>query len=127
MVVEHTIRSADYVPAIAFRVPCHSYARLDVVLVSLDAFLKAKIAISGLSECGGWFEFGRNLHVITQSVVQGEVVPNAPGVLPEESHRRVVEGIGGTAEALNEISGKAGSVGLHGGEIRESKARTWIR
>src|SRR5580698_1654741 len=119
MIVEQSIRSADHGLTIAPGIPGQADARLYVVLVGLNSFLQSQQVISAERQPRGSFKLRRNLHVITQAVIQCEIAANVPRVLPEKSDRNVVKRIAGAAQALNEISGKSGAVGLHRGKIRE--------
>ena len=73
MVIKHPIRSADHRPAVALGINCQPNARLNVVLVCLNSFLQPELVVRGQSEARRWLELGRNLHVIPQTVVQGEL------------------------------------------------------
>src|ERR1700732_80477 len=101
MIVKHAVGGTNDGPAVALRIPSHTNPRLDVVFVSLNAFLQSEIVIARKCKGGGGFELWRNLDVVANAVVQGEVRTDAPRVLPKKSYRNVVERIAGAAKTLN--------------------------
>src|SRR5208337_3470613 len=121
VVVEHSKRRADYGFAISPGIPSHAHARLNVVLVGLDAFLESKIVVSGLSERGRRLERRWEFDVVAYAIVQCEIVAHTPGILPEYAQRFVGERVGGIADALDEVRRDAEAVCLHGGEARNGE------
>src|SRR5690349_4167366 len=124
MVVEHPVRSAEHGLTVALGINCQANARLNVVLVSLNSFLQPELVVRGQGKALRLLELGRDLHVVTQTVIQSDFWIYAPGVLPEESQRNVVERIAGAAEALNIDGRKPRTIGLHGGEAGERRRKT---
>ena len=128
MVVEHSIGSADDGLAVACGIPRQADARLNIVGVSLNSFLQSEQSVCWKREALRGLERGRKLHVVAQAVVQGDARGDAPGILPERADWNVVERVAGTADALNEISGKPCAIGLYGGEIGKIRqaGRAWV-
>src|ERR1700680_3761677 len=122
MIVKHAVGGTDDGLAVPLRIPRDTNPRLDVVFVSLNAFLQSEIVIARKCKGGGWFELWRNLDVVANAVVQGQVRTDAPRVLPKKSDRNVMERIAGTAETLNKIGGDARTVSLH---CIEDRKRGW--
>src|ERR1700730_4086927 len=122
MIVKHAVGGTDDGLAVPLRIPRHTNPRLDVVFVSLNAFLQSEIVIARKCKGGGWFELWRDLDVVANAVVQGQVQTDAPRVLPKKSDRNVMERIAGPAETLNKIGGDARAVSLH---CVEDRKRGW--
>src|SRR5579863_3124276 len=119
MVIEHSIRCADDCLGRSKRIPRYADAGLNVVFVGLNSFLQTEQIVSRGCEPLRRFETRRNLDVVAHTIIQSEVLVNAPRVLPEGSDRNVAEGIARTADALNEISRQSGAVSLNRREIGE--------
>src|ERR1700733_14526227 len=119
MVIKHPVRSAYDRLARSKWIPCHADARLNIVLVGLNSFLQTEQIVSRGCEPLRRFETRRNLDVVAHTIIQSEVLVNAPRVLPEGPDRNVAEGITRTADALNKISRQSGAVSLNRREIGE--------
>ena len=55
------------------------------------------------------------VRVVAQTVINGELAGDAPGILSKEADRDVVKGFVGSADALNEIRRNAKAIGLKSG------------
>ena len=108
-----SIRSADDCFAVALGVPGDADAGLNVVGVGLNSFLQSQKCYRREGRSGEGREFRRKLHIVANTIVQGEI-----GRTRQESCQKTPSGLLeneslGTADALNEVSGNASSVGLH--------------
>src|SRR5215470_20423606 len=101
MIVEHSVRRAEDSLAIPSRIDGNPYAWLHIVLVGLNPLLQSEQVIGGQSKPLRRLELRRDLHVVTQPVVQSDLGVYSPRILPEKSQRNVVERIGRAAETLN--------------------------
>ncbi len=122
MIVEHSVGGANHGLAIAFRVPRQPDARLNVVGIGLDAFLQSQHVVSGQAPAVGRSELGRELDVVAKAVVQGQVGPRPPGILPEDSQGFVGEGVVRVANALHEVVWESRVRRPAPGKIRERAA-----
>ena len=72
MVVEHSVGSSNDCLPVSPGIPRHADARLNIVLVSLNAFLQAQHIVCRKREPLRWFELRRNLDVIAHAVIQSD-------------------------------------------------------
>src|SRR5579863_3345712 len=123
MVVEHSIRCADYSFTIALGIPRHTDAGLNIVCVGLDSFLYAEKVVALKAEAGRRSESGRKFDIIADAEIERQVGKGAPGILVEKAQRLVGERVAWAAQALDKISGNACAVCLHAVECGQSGDR----
>src|SRR5205807_9618289 len=85
MVVEDAIGAADHGLAISPWIPGQAYARSDVVDVAGNALGDSQRVLRSLGEGVHRPDFRRELVVITNAVVEREVVEYLPGILQEHA------------------------------------------
>ena len=78
MIVEQAVGSTNGSLAVALRVPGDAYARLEIVLVSLNPFLQAKNVIAGFCQSDRRLKLGRNFYVVAQTIIKSEIGFDAP-------------------------------------------------
>src|SRR6185437_6023399 len=100
-------------------IPSNSNTWLKIVLVGLNSLLQAKVVVARSRKSGRCFELGRNLYVVTHAIIQRQIVPRPPRILPEKSHGEIGKGVTRTAETLDEVARNAQAVSLHGRERRD--------
>src|SRR5581483_2188640 len=114
MIVENSVRGAQYSLAVAFGIPCDAHSWLKVAGICLDAFLQSEEVVSRKRQRIRLGKFGSKLHVVPQAIIQSQIRTRAPRVLPKYPERFVGKRIVRVPNALNEVARKSGSVGLHG-------------
>src|SRR5581483_875812 len=125
VIVEHAVGGADHVLAIALGIPSDADARLEIVLVGLNAFLDSELVVSGGGKTSRRRKLRRNFHVVADAVVERQLVAESPGILKVETKRHVLERIARVAGALNQSARYAETIGLDGGEARETSGAGW--
>src|SRR5208282_894721 len=119
MIKEYSERAANYSLAITLGIPGDAEARLNVVLVGLDSLLQSQQVVGGQSQSLWRLELRRDLDIVTNAIVDGQIMAHAPAVLPEDANRDIVKCIAGAAESLNVISREPGPISLDGGKSGE--------
>ncbi len=123
VIIKDPIRGAEHALAIASRIPCKPNARLKVVLVSLNALLQAQLIVGRESQSIRLAQLGRKLDVIANAKIEGEILPHAERVLPEQSQRFVGKAVPGISDALHQRAGNSQAVGLQPGEAGEIRTK----
>src|SRR5271156_590746 len=119
MVVENSVTRANHGFAIAFGIPSQADARAHIFVTARDAFRYPEGLLRSGVNGGGGREERRNLDVVAETVVKGQLATHAPAVLREKSVWQIVEGRIGLPDALNVRRGNAQAVGLQRGGARQ--------
>src|SRR5258708_5627341 len=120
MIVEETETRANDRLAVAGGIPSQSKARGNILIVAGDAFDDAEGLFRGGIDRGCRCEERADFHVVSYAVVQAQLAAHAPTVLQKETKRKVVKGLIGIADSLDERGWNSETVGLKAGRARNT-------
>src|SRR5437667_192422 len=122
MTVKHPITGADHRFAIIAGIPGQADAWRNIVGVAREALNDPQNILcfsrDFIHRRKDWCEF----NVITRAVVQRQVRAQPPGILSEQTQRRIAERLVRVSDPLNEYLRHAQAVGLHRAEIRNGQS-----
>src|SRR2546429_2636236 len=120
MIVEETETGANDGLAVHGGIPSQTKARGNILIVAGDAFDDAEGLFCGGVDRGCRCEERADFHVVSYAVVQGQFAVHAPTVLQKETKRKVVKGLVGIADSLDERGWNSETVGLQAGRARNT-------
>src|SRR5215211_1558310 len=135
MVIEDSEGSANRCFAVIPWVPGNGEARRPVVLVARETLLHTHGVLSRLNVGGrkrnarqriaqgqGW-NLLRQLVVVTNPVIQGQIGTHFPRILRKERHRFIADTADGITKALDEVGRETKPVLLHRSKVRSARKR----
>src|SRR5260370_10440922 len=120
MVVENPEAAADNGLAVAGGIPGQSNSGTYILVIARNAFHNAEGLLRGGIHRGCWREEGADFHVISNTVIDGEVIVQNPVVLREEAHGDIVEGIVRISDSLDVRSRNSQAIAVQA-------SRSWQR
>src|SRR5208337_908937 len=116
VVIEKAIAGADDGLAIARGVPRQTEARGNILVLTRYAFHNAQSFLRSSVDGRSCRKKRSQIGVVTQAVIDRQILGDAPGILGKEPNRDIVKGLIGNANALNIFGGNTGPIRLQASE-----------